>query len=65
MPQNLPHLYIPEGINLHVFSITNPIFGVNVRVAKEIYVFKVKSCLGVALILRNLSNDCFLLYYLH
>ena len=41
--------------------------GVNVRVAYQIYAFKVKSCLGISklLILRNLSNDCFLLYDLN
>ena len=36
-------------VNLHVFFfyISNSIFGVNVRVAQQIYVFKVKSCLIV------------------
>ena len=33
---------------LHVFYISNSIFGVNVRVTQQIYVFKVKSCLRVA-----------------
>ena len=37
-----------ETIVLHNFFISNSIFGFNVRVAQQIYVFKVKSCLGVA-----------------
>ena len=38
------------------FLISNFIFGVNVRVAQEIYVFKVKSCLGVAQQFRKFST---------
>ena len=30
------------------FSMSKSIFGVNVRVAEKIFVFKVKSCLGAA-----------------
>ena len=33
---------------IHVFLISNSILGVNIRIGKQIYVFKVKSCLGVA-----------------
>ena len=33
---------------VHVFFIKNSIFGVNVKLFQQIYVFKVKSCLGVA-----------------
>ena len=42
---------------LHIYFFTSKsIFGVNIRVAWQIYVFKVKSCLSICriLILRNL-----------
>ena len=35
--------------SLHVFFfVSNSIFGVNFRVATQIYIFRVKGCLGVA-----------------
>ena len=43
------------------FLISNFIFGVNVRVAQEIYIFKVKSCLGVAQQIQKFSTICLML----
>ena len=41
--------FFSEILQIHVFFfIRNSIFGVTVRFAWQIYVFKVKSCLGVA-----------------
>ena len=50
------HMQMPEAVSsrcfakqaLHGFFISNSIFGVNVGVAQQVYVFKAKSCLGFA-----------------
>lgn len=48
---NAPHLSrdnAPWMLDGTPFSMSKSIFGVNVRVAEKIFVFKVKSCLGAA-----------------
>ena len=53
-------LFVFWGYFFFFFLISNSIFGVNVRVATPIYVFKVKSCLAISkdikVILCRISN---------
>ena len=49
----------------HLFFISNSILGVNVRVGRQIYVFKDKSCLGHKELLRNFQKFNFTKFVLN